>query len=1214
MILRGETAGERMMIVNWMLAAALAASSPDVSGSAAAKSVATTLPATPYFRTLSVTDGLPSNHVYKIVEDRQGFLWIGTHDGLARYDGVSVRVWQHDASDADSIGSNEVQAVYVDRDNRIWCGGDNGISVLDRGVAGGNRFAHFRHAENDAGSLSTNDIWAIAGDADGGIWAGGYGGGLERLDPASGKIAHLRKMPGDTRGLASEHVLALTFDRAGRLWIGSDVGIDVRLPDATIRHVDLSAIAGDGRFNATGLVEDADGSMLSATRHGLVRIGTDFKGSLVASDGLTDKFTYSVVRDDAGDLWIGSRHGLNRMQSNGRLDGYRESAALPGSFPGETAFDALRDREGGLWFATFEGGVARLPAQWRNFSLYRNDPANAASLGSNRVQGMAEDADGALWAVNSNGGIERIDAASGQAEHLDARLSVPDKALWSVLPDRSGQLWVGHTRGLRVYNLQSGKFQDLPVDGSKRDALAPGMVQQLVQSSSGAIWASSFGGAMQRIDPGTHAIERFDEENSGLRSTEIDQIGFANDGALIVAGGAGLDRFDTTTQHFAPVPSMQAARVMEFAWAADGSLWLHRPGALERWREHGDAWELAERVDAKAGWAALSVGGMQVDGDGRVWVSSPRGLWRYDPASHAIRRFGVHDGLASAEFSRMPLLKRGDGTVFGSTLAGIVGFAPSRIADNVVAPPLVLDEITVRRDGHAVALPADAQRLTLAWDDSDLRIRAVALSWANTESIRYQWRMDDVETGWIDSGNRGEREYSQLPAGSHELRLRAANASGVWTELPPLRFDQSAPPWATGWAYAAYVFIVLLAAIWSLQLYRRRLKRRYTWRLAEQRREFAEQASAAKTEFLATMGHEIRTPMTGVLGMAELLLRTPLETKQRGYAEAILSSGQMMLRMVNDSLDLARIEAGKLELEEAPLDLHALFGEVAALAQPLAAKKGLGFAHSIGADAPRNVLGDAVRIKQVFLNLVNNAIKFTERGSVTIALERAESGAVQFSVRDTGPGIAASTRARLFQRFEQAEGTQQRNGGSGLGLAICRELVARMGGDITLDSVEGEGSTFRVALPLVESAEKDTSAQPAVALTVAGSHGLHVLLVEDDATVAAVIAGQLEAQGHCACHVENGLAALAEIDTAPFDAALLDLDLPGIDGLALARMLRARETRKSLPRLPLIGISARSVGDEEALCLAAGMDAFLRKPILGNALRDCLERLLHAQR
>jgi CheY-like chemotaxis protein len=354
--------------------------------------------------------------------------------------------------------------------------------------------------------------------------------------------------------------------------------------------------------------------------------------------------------------------------------------------------------------------------------------------------------------------------------------------------------------------------------------------------------------------------------------------------------------------------------------------------------------------------------------------------------------------------------------------------------------------------------------------------------------------------------------------------------------------------------------------------------------------------------------------MTGVLGMTELLLHTPLDPTQRGYAQTIQDSGRMMLRLVNDSLDLARIEAGRLELDEVPFDLRALVDEIAAVARPLAQAKNLEWSVCVAPDTPRWLRGDAVRVKQVLLNLLNNAIKFTEHGSVALDARRAPEGGIEFAVADSGPGIAESTRARLFQRFEQADGAQ-RQGGSGLGLAICRELVACMGGSIALDSEPGQGSTFRVHLPFSEldAAAAAAAAAPPPARSDATAAiaqvSRRILLVEDDATVAEVITAQLQLQGHRVVRAAQGLAALGEFDRAPFDLALIDLDLPGVDGLALARLLRAREAQSGKVRMPLIGISARSVGNEEALCLAAGMNAFLRKPLTGEILARAVGRV-----
>jgi CheY-like chemotaxis protein len=396
---------------------------------------------------------------------------------------------------------------------------------------------------------------------------------------------------------------------------------------------------------------------------------------------------------------------------------------------------------------------------------------------------------------------------------------------------------------------------------------------------------------------------------------------------------------------------------------------------------------------------------------------------------------------------------------------------------------------------------------------------------------------------------------------------------------------------------------VALAALlaWAvLSAWRRRLAHRHQILLAEQRRSLAEQASAAKSQFLATLSHEIRTPMTGVMGMAELLLATPQSTLQREYTETMQRSGGLLLKLVNDALDLARIEVGKLELEPVPFDPRALAEDVASLERAQARAKGLAMELQLAEDLPARLVGDVVRIKQVLLNLVGNALKFTEHGSVTLSMHW-QGDALLCTVSDTGPGIPEENQARLFERFEQDDGPQRRSG-SGLGLAICRELVALMHGAITLHSRPGRGSAFSVRLPLpVAPAAKRRMKVSAAA--VAG-RALDVLLVEDDAIVAAVIRGLLEGQGHRVRYAGNGLQALAELAQGSCDAVLLDLDLPGVDGLQVARLIRQGEVDGR--RVWIIAITARSGGDEEARSRAAGMDGFLRKPLTGAQLAEVL--------
>ncbi len=344
--------------------------------------------------------------------------------------------------------------------------------------------------------------------------------------------------------------------------------------------------------------------------------------------------------------------------------------------------------------------------------------------------------------------------------------------------------------------------------------------------------------------------------------------------------------------------------------------------------------------------------------------------------------------------------------------------------------------------------------------------------------------------------------------------------------------------------------------------------------------------------------------------MSELLLQTPLDGRQQGYASAIQLAGKHLLRLVNDALDLARIEAGKLPLDYRDFDLRQLIGQVAELVRPSAEQKRLAFACELDDALPPALHGDASRVQQILLNLLFNAVKFTERGSVSLrvgVVPQSHGQGIRIEVCDTGPGMSAEQRGRLFQRFEQAEGavTLARHGGSGLGLAICRELAAAMGGAVTVSSELGQGACFVVELPLRWVSALPAVPAPARASSPQAQAPLQLLLVEDDPTVAQVIVGLLQTRGHQVTHVLHGLAALAEVSTRRFDAGLCDLDLPGIDGAALVAQLRARGVR-----FPIVAVTARADADAEPQAMAAGCNGFLRKPVTGELLAQALARVL----
>ncbi|OOG66212.1 hybrid sensor histidine kinase/response regulator [Rhodanobacter sp. B04] len=1145
---------------------------------------------TPQFRRYGTAEGLPSINVYAVVQDREGAIWFGTKGGLARFDGAHFKVYRHAENDPGSLYNNGIATLQIDRLGRLWAAGLN--AGLNRYDSDTDRFEHWGHDPADPASLASDRVWAIAQTGDGTLWVGSAGG-LDRMRPDERGFEHvvnplLGAQPDDFGTVA-----ALYVDPHQRLWIGSSRGVFVREAGGKISRVPSED--GGKTVDAWRIDGDGDEVRIAAT-DGLLVIGKDGVAHRFAAAVIPATNVMSSVRDAVGRLWIGTQRGLFLQASaDGPVTAVMDRPSLYGNLPGTWIWQLMTDREGGLWVALYDGGVAYLAPGWNRFSRFTHVPDEPTSLRDAIATTMARGKDGRhVWVGQRGGRIDRLDPVTGQVEHA---LSGLHGDVVGMTEDAKKRLWVA---------VQGALYR---ITGSKVEQVDPAAAQlqrplEVEPGPDGQMYARTFGRGVFRIDPETLAVTRVPLDGVSDKVLWGSQMTL-KDGVFWYASDGGMMRLNASHDRFEMVPGGPAGQSVDaFDFDKDG-LWVANADGLSFYRYRGDGLLLDKRIDVEHGWPSGNVTDLRVDVSGRVWIFGHDGLWYFNPRSNRFRAFGLQDGLTNGEFARgyayMP-----SGYIYAATLGGVMAFDPDRVSAPASEPQLSITRVSVRRHGKIQTLPLGQQPLEIGWRDSQLEIEARVFSYLNPSDNHYRFRLNGFDSGWVDTGNHGERDFAGLSAGNYTLDVMASGARDIWTQRPALlRIHVEAPPWERWWAWLIYASLAATLGWLLLLAWRRRMAHRYQIQLAEQRRLLAEQASAAKTQFLATLSHEIRTPMTGVMGMAELLMSTPLNQQQHDYTDAMQRSGGMLLKLLNDALDLARIEAGKLELELAPFDPRQLVEEVAQLERGLAQPRHIRFALEIADDLPARVVGDAVRIKQVLLNLVNNALKFTERGSVTLHAQRVAED-LRFSVSDTGPGISEASQARLFQRFEQ-EDSPQRRAGSGLGLAICRELVGMMGGSIELESQLGNGSTFHVRLPL--PAPESASSSPLPAQIGAGCC-YRLLLVEDDAIVAAVILGLLERQGHAVVHVVNGLAALAELEHGSFDAVLLDLDLPGVDGFQIARLIRQRAGEDR--QVPIVAVTARSDGEDEARARAAGMDGFLRKPLTGEQLAGVLLQIMVA--
>lgn len=1159
------------------------------------------VPETPQFRRIGVEQGLPSSRINALAQDRAGYLWIATDDGVARFDGLAMRVWRHNPGIVGGMPDNLVNAMHIDRDDRVWLSfGKNGVGMIDalrRDVR--------PLASEDVPGFATADVWAIAETPDGSLWFGSFGDGLFQRDPEGRLRAHGPVLAGagtEPDGL----VVSLATTTEGRLFIGTATGL-AQWVDGRVEPVSVPGLDGDA---VTSLQAEPDGSLWIGARSRLWWRSPEGRITPSPWDAeLAGTRVHGVQSDGNGGRWIYTVRGLF-YDDGGGLRRFLAPEAAEGDYQ-----QMLVDRQGGLWFGDAEFGLVWLSGYWRSFATLTRQSDPSLRLSMRQAGALAEDSDGSVLIGGEDGRLDRLDASRLRVEpNAIAPEALGNVRLYSLARTADGALWVGAA---------SGRLSRRDADGSWRrwspgDADAPprGAIDFLVPLPEGGLWVAGYGGGLQRRDAeGRVLLTVAPSSGHGLDTFDMEAVTLGPDGALWVANAQGLLRWGGT--RFESQLDAEGGPVQGLAFVDADDVWVYRPGVLQRWRREAGTWTKIDQADSgNDGLPSAEAGGLVRDAAGRLWLFTVRGLLRFDPTTRGIRRFGPGDGLGESEFGLRPPRVLADGVVVAGTIGGAVVFDPMAVEPDTRAATMVLESISVRRaedvfDLDAVAAVRPGALVTLQPEDRDLRVVARLMSFADPAAHRYRFRLNGYDPDWVDVGPSGERLLPRQSPGRYTLDVVAAGADGRWSEPITLTFDVLPPWWRTWWAWALYALAGLACAAAAAALYRRRVQAQAAERGVQEARRVEQQASEAKTAFLADLGHELRTPLTGVLGMTELMLKDPLPAPQRQRAETVMRAGQHLLRLVNDTLDLARIEAGRLRLEDEAFELAALATDVGQLLRPNAEAKGLEFAVRLAPGLPPRVRGDEARLRQILLNLGGNAIKFTERGRVTLVLHSLPDGGVQFDVEDTGIGLDEGQQRKLFQRFEQAEGehTQRRFGGTGLGLAISRELARAMGGELTLRSAKGEGSCFSVRLPLVADATvapaaDSAGARPTGAAREMARRPLDLLLVEDDPVVAEVMIGLLGAQGHRVHHASQALIALTLLKTERIDVGLLDLDLPAVDGFELALLIRRNGWT-----LPLIAVTARADAASEQRARASGMDGYVRKPVTGATLADAIDAI-----
>ncbi|MFC0250830.1 hybrid sensor histidine kinase/response regulator [Massilia consociata] len=1253
---------------------------------------AATAPATLRFEHLSVREGLAQESVLAVVQDRDGFMWFGTQDGLSRFDGYRVVNYRSTPGKPRTLSNNWVRVLHLDRHGRLWIGTDGGLNLYDPATQSFTAFV-----PNEAGRRGNGNrrINAIVGDGRDGLWIG-TSDGLQHFDTALRRFTTWHHEKGNERSLSDDNVAALALEADGRLWIGTAGGLDSLTPDRSrivhhpsglsARHNPVHALTADGEGRLwVGRLGGLERHTLRGAQAGQVR-------RFSTADGIVPSWITTLYRDAANEIWVGTHdNGLYRWRGAAdRFESHRHAVTDRHSL-GDNQVSALyRDRLGTFWAGTWHAGVSRVDLGSGGFTRIVRRDFSPDTLADNKARALL--ADGSKLWVGTATALNHIDPATGATtvyrhDPHDPN-SLIDTLVGALARDRQGRLWIGSRTGITSFDPRARRFvrQTLPGDADANN------VRALMAGSDGGIWIATRGG-LHRLDPDTRKVESYRHapaKSASLADDVIRPMLQDRRGRMWIGTFDGLDLMDRASgrfRHFRHNPydadSLSNDEVHALFEDSRGDVWVGTAVGLNRMVTAADGSVSFVRYTTRDGLVNDAVAAILEDGDGRLWISTNGGISCFDPASNRWRSYTAADGITEGAFFDSAALRGADGTLYFGGFNGITAFDPRAIRDNRVPPRPVITGLQIFNQPVEQALPGllkgpveHAEAVTLPAGATVFSLEFSALHFAAPELNRFAYRLDGFDKDWIKvDASKRFATYTNLDPGTYVFRVRAANKDGVWNDqVAALAITISPPTWGTPWFRAAAVLLLATLAyatvrmrLSSLRRQKEQLARQVSarteqveqqnrmlerqtqelrdqeqrvrqqsnelaraYRALQENEEFlrhakqrAEDATRQKSEFLANMSHEMRTPLAGVIGMLGFALRDAgLREATRDQILRGQANAQALLTIINDLLDFSKIEAGKLSIENIDFDLHGAIRSVASLFEEQAAAKRLAFDVSLAPDVPRFVVGDPTRLRQVLVNLVGNAFKFTQAGSVAVEIELREEdqirgdgwNMVRFTVRDTGIGIPADALPRLFQKFEQADATTTRRyGGTGLGLAICRQLVALMGGHIGVNSLEGKGSTFSVLLPLAAGVEPPhlEHAEPA-----SHTHRLRILCAEDFPTNQIIVRTMVEEMGHQVDIAENGVQAIAACARARYDLILMDGRMPEMDGATATRLIRAGgtpEARVLDQHLMIVALTANASDEDRARYLACGMDAFLTKPIDECALSQQIGRAIERQ-